>query len=126
MVNVIDKASGLRLLAGGDQIALAVGDSAEDVPMLRMARLAAAPANADAAVRASGVRIFSRPCQAGLAQAVEALVGHRSGRCGECEARQLEPRSRLLLTLLSAQDSRGLGKLAAALRTARALANARP
>jgi phosphoserine phosphatase len=126
MVNAIDKATGLRLLAGGDQIALAAGDSAEDVPMLRMARLAAAPSNADAAVRASGVRIFSRPCQAGLAQAVEALVGHRPGRCGECEARHLEPRSRLLLTLLSAQDSRGLGKLSAALRTARALANARP
>jgi hydroxymethylpyrimidine pyrophosphatase-like HAD family hydrolase len=124
MVNTIDKAAGLRLLAVGEQMAMAIGDSAEDLPMMGMARLAAAPANADAAVRAAGVRIFSRPCQAGLAQAVEALLGHRPGECAVCEAPHLELRSRLLLTLLSAQDARGPGKIGAAVRTALALARA--
>ncbi|TMC00152.1 MAG: hypothetical protein E6J40_02520 [Chloroflexi bacterium] len=118
----MDKAAGLRLLAGDEPMAMAVGDSAEDLPMMRTARFAAAPANADAAVRAAGVRIFNRPCQGGLAQAVEALIGHRPGNCAACKLTNLEPRSRLLLTMLAAQDARGIGKLAAVLRAARAAA----
>ena len=122
MVNTIDKAAGLRLLAGGEPVAMAVGDSAEDLAMMKRARFAAAPANADAAVRAAGVRVFNRPCQRGLAQAVEALVGHRPGNCAACKLTNLEPRSRLLLSMLAAQDARGIGKLAAVLRTALAAA----
>jgi phosphoserine phosphatase len=125
MVNTIGKAAGIRLLAGAEQVAMAIGDSAEDLPMMRMARIAASPANADAALRAAGVHIFRRTCQAGLALAVEALIGHRPGECDVCEGPHLEPRSRLLLTLLSAQDARGPAKIGAAIRSALVLAGAR-
>jgi phosphoserine phosphatase len=94
--NDVDKARGLSALAEllgipGAPIALAVGDAVEDLPMLRVANLALAPANADAAVAASEVRVGRHSYQSGLAEAVAELIGHSPGGCRACAA---EPRSR--------------------------------
>lgn len=135
MVSSINKGTALRLLAGdlgvqsdagdGKFLALAIGDSAEDLPMLELARRAIAPANADRAVRSAGIRVVNRPGPAGLAQAVSELIGHRPGACADCDAGHLPPRSRLLLGTLGAQDSRRFGKLVQAARVAADLMRSR-
>jgi hydroxymethylpyrimidine pyrophosphatase-like HAD family hydrolase len=122
-----DKGAGLCAFLNGrgveaPSIALAVGDSAEDVPTMKLARLAMAPANADSAVRAAGIRIARSPNQLGAAQAVEALIGHAPGSCTECAPTHLTARSRLLLAALAAQDVRRFGKAVQALRLASGLA----
>jgi hydroxymethylpyrimidine pyrophosphatase-like HAD family hydrolase len=136
MVSSINKGTALRILAGdlgvqpdaGDRklLALAIGDSAEDLPMLELAQRAIAPANADRAVRSAGTRVVNRPGPAGLAQAVSELIGHRPGACAECDAGHLPPRSRLLLGALGAQDARRFGKLVQAARLAADLIRSRP
>jgi hydroxymethylpyrimidine pyrophosphatase-like HAD family hydrolase len=130
MVSTIDKGVGLRALAtdlhvqagDGRFLALAVGDSAEDVPMMRLARLALTPANAEPGVKAAGIRVLSRPAQLGLAQAVAELMGHAPGACATCKLTDMAERSRLLLTALAAQDASGFGKAVHAFRLARTLA----
>ena len=114
----VDKATGLRALlarlgAGDDPepLALAVGDAVEDVPMLALARLGAAPANADAAMRASGHRLLGRPYQAGVAEAVGELIGHAPGDCPACAAPADAPGRRVMLTLLGARE-RGAAHMA--------------
>src|SRR5204862_3707490 len=63
----VDKAARLRILTkrlDGDRhapVALAVGDTAEDIPMLRLASRGVAVANADAALRHAGIRRTRRP-----------------------------------------------------------------
>jgi hypothetical protein len=133
MVNTIDKSVGLRALATdlgiealeGRLFALAVGDSAEDVPMMMLARLALAPADSEPAVRAAGIRVLGRAGQRGMTQAVKELIGHPPGHCATCRVHNLPERSRLMLTALSAQDASGLGKAVQAFRLARALATTR-
>lgn len=133
MVKTIDKSVGLRALAtdlgvetlNGRLFALAVGDSAEDLPMMMLARLALAPANSEPAVRAAGIRLLARPGQRGIAQAVAELIGHVPGKCARCRVHDLPGRSRLMLTALAAQDESGLGKAVQALRLAGALATTR-
>jgi hydroxymethylpyrimidine pyrophosphatase-like HAD family hydrolase len=130
MVNTVDKAFGMRALAGdlgvetdrGALLALAVGDSAEDLPLMKLARQAMAPANADSTVQAAGIRILSKPHQLGVAQAVAELIGHAPGACSRCELTQLSARSRLLVTALAAQDARRLGKVLHLFRLAGSLA----
>jgi haloacid dehalogenase-like hydrolase len=102
-------------------LALAFGDSAEDLSMMELATLAIAPANADVAVRAAGIHIVGKPNQLGLAQSVAMLVGHGPGSCSTCRVPGLEPGSRLLLDALAAQDSRGLRKVLHAVGLAAAL-----
>jgi 3-deoxy-D-manno-octulosonate 8-phosphate phosphatase KdsC-like HAD superfamily phosphatase len=125
MVNTIDKGLGLRALADdlgirpgddGNLLALAVGDSAEDLPMMRLAQRAMAPANAEPAVRKAGVRILRQSGPLGAARAVAELIGHSPGTCPTCGSNHLPARSLLLLTALAAQDARGLGKVLHALR----------
>ncbi|MGH3526596.1 MAG: HAD family hydrolase [Pseudonocardiaceae bacterium] len=106
----VHKGDGLRRLAAmlGSSadprgIALAIGDSAADLPMLAMADRAFAPANADAEVRAAGVTVLPRGFAEGLAQAVQRLLGHRAGACSVCRPPKSTSRSRALLTLLDAQ-----------------------
>ncbi|MEV7026014.1 hypothetical protein AB0O00_28225, partial [Kitasatospora sp. NPDC093558] len=87
----VDKAIGVRALltALGDPAAvpaLAVGDTAADLPLLTWTRRAAAPANAAPAVAAAGVRVVRRPYQAGLAAIVGGLIGHPPGGCPDCRA----------------------------------------
>jgi hydroxymethylpyrimidine pyrophosphatase-like HAD family hydrolase len=86
-------------------LALAVGDTASDLGMLRMARLRVAPGNADRTVKqASGVTVVRSRAQAGLAEAVARLLGHRPGSCAICAPAPLSRSSLLMLDLLSVQD----------------------
>jgi hydroxymethylpyrimidine pyrophosphatase-like HAD family hydrolase len=118
----VGKAPGLHALLGGRPLALAVGDAVEDIPMLELAQLGLAPANADAAMRASGHRRTARPYQAGLAQAVGELIGHEPGRCEHCAAPAGAPGRDVILGVLSARER---GPAHMAWRMARVLWKAR-
>jgi hypothetical protein len=108
MVEGVTKATGLAALArelgvptnGRAWLAMAVGDTGPDLPMLELAERACAPANAQPDVRVVGVEVLSRPYQGGLEQATARLLGHRPGRCPKCRLPDLPARSRLLLALL--------------------------
>jgi hydroxymethylpyrimidine pyrophosphatase-like HAD family hydrolase len=93
-------------------LALAVGDSASDLGMLRLARAAYAPANADGAIRQAGVEVLRGPYQVGLAAAVARVIGHAPGGCRICAPPPFEAGTRLFLQLLSLQDATGLRKAA--------------
>ncbi|MDX6628446.1 MAG: hypothetical protein QOH00_692, partial [Gaiellales bacterium] len=105
----VDKGVGVRALAGrlGRQergepaLAFAVGDTAADLPMLREARLAFAPAHAGDDVRRAGVEIMTAPYQPGLALAVGRLLGHEPGACPVCRPPRLSAGAELLVGLLS-------------------------
>jgi hydroxymethylpyrimidine pyrophosphatase-like HAD family hydrolase len=117
----VDKAAGFRALAEllGDapvEPGFAIGDTGADLPLLRAARHAFAPANADAVVLTAGVRVMRSRFQAGLAEAVAIEIGHRPGGCRVCAAPRLDSRSRLLLLALSAQDQGRSGRLLTAAR----------
>jgi hydroxymethylpyrimidine pyrophosphatase-like HAD family hydrolase len=117
----VDKATGFGALADllGEprmEPGFAIGDTAADLPLLRVSRHAYAPANADTAILAAGVRIMRSRFQAGLAQAVAIEIGHRPGVCHVCAPPRLGPRPRLLLLALSAQDQRRWGRLRTAAR----------
>lgn len=106
-----DKARGLRAIAGAlgvlgeTPLALAIGDTASDLGMLRLAAVAVAPGNADSAVRRSrAATLVRRHAQAGLSEAVALLVGHRPGGCSRCAPPPLSGSSRLLLDLLAVED----------------------
>jgi len=115
----VDKASGLRGLLGqigaGDRLEMAIGDTEADLPMLRLAERAFAPANASAELLRSGIRTMSRPAQAGLAQAVAELLGHRPGGCAACRAQPLPAEGRMLVGVLGAADRTSTGRLLRAL-----------
>jgi 3-deoxy-D-manno-octulosonate 8-phosphate phosphatase KdsC-like HAD superfamily phosphatase len=118
-ISRVDKAGGLgsltrRLKADGGAIALAIGDSVSDLPMLAVAEHAVAPANADAAVRGAGVEVLSKPYQAGLAQGVARLIGHPPGGCELCRAPALSARTEFVLAVLSAREE-GAASMAATL-----------
>ncbi len=115
----IHKGAGLRALVqalGGDErepspvraeIALAVGDTASDAPMLALARAAFVPSHAAAQATATGARRVRRPYQAGLSLAVADLLGHRPGGCACCRVPQQTAERELLLDLFSiAEDGR--------------------
>ena len=119
----VDKGVGLRALAAelaGDtrQIALAVGDTAADAPMLALARAAFVPAHAAPEARATGARRTARPYQAGLALAVAELLGHRPGGCELCRVAGMTPPRKLLLELLSIPESGRCGLVLGILRLA--------
>ncbi|WP_406398301.1 HAD hydrolase family protein [Streptomyces sp. NBC_00879] len=123
----IDKATGLRGLldllgAPEARPVLAVGDSFTDIPMLRSAEMGCAPRNADRAVRAAGLPVLRRPCQAGLAEAVERLLGHRPGHCPACRAPRLAPDDRALTALLAVPEAGRVGMPARLARLALASA----
>jgi hydroxymethylpyrimidine pyrophosphatase-like HAD family hydrolase len=118
MVEGATKATGLAALAGelgtsGQPPALAVGDSASDLPVLQSARLSFAPANAHRELREAGIPILSGSCQAGLEQAAAHLLGHRPGSCPICREPHLPARSRLLLSMLDTPPRPSLGAKAA-------------
>jgi hydroxymethylpyrimidine pyrophosphatase-like HAD family hydrolase len=136
MVNTIDKGVGLRALAGRLEpsagsadprfLALAVGDSAEDLPFMRLARVAVAPARSELASGSAGVRILHDSGPRSLRAAAAILLGHPPGACHICRVNHLSTRSGLLLGLLAAQDARGLGKLTHALGVAARLRSFQP
>jgi hydroxymethylpyrimidine pyrophosphatase-like HAD family hydrolase len=115
----IDKGTGLLALAerlevdAQPPLALAVGDAKPDLAMFALARIAAAPANADSALAGRIVR-SRQPYGAGLAQAVELVVGHAPGSCPKCAApRAGSGDAELVLALLRVGEVGGLRKLAA-------------
>lgn len=113
MLSRINKATGVRVLAAelgfecdvqdGKPLALAVGDTVTDLPVFRLARLAAAPGHAEERMRRAGVTVLRGRYQAGLAEAVARLIGHAPGGCAVCQWR-CSVESRLLLTILGAQE----------------------
>lgn len=112
MAERVTKATGLQALAGelgesvtaGPLLAMAVGDSASDLPALRLARYAFAPSNADEEIRRADITVLRQACQAGLAEATARLLGHRPGHCSTCRVPRLSARSRTLLSVLSPPD----------------------
>lgn len=117
----LDKGAGLRALAArldAPGVALAVGDSEADLPMLAVAALSRAPANADPAVRRQGIRLTRHGYQAGLAEAVADLLGHRPGGCATCRPPRFARSSRALLAVLAMREGRLSGLATGTLRTA--------
>ncbi|MFJ4655768.1 HAD hydrolase family protein [Nocardia sp. NPDC088792] len=109
----VDKATGLTALTQRIPAAehrMTVGDSAEDLPLLRSAQLSFAPRNADTRIRAARTTRTHRAYQAGLAEACRHLLGHRPGHCAVCRPPGLPPRTRVLLTVLALREDglRGL------------------
>jgi hydroxymethylpyrimidine pyrophosphatase-like HAD family hydrolase len=110
----VDKGFGLRALlelvapeatTQVQPLALAVGDAEPDLPMLALAQRCWAPANAEAPLRRDGVTVARRSYQAGLAEAVASLIGHRPGGCPGCRPPRVPADDRLLLECLAAQDA---------------------
>ncbi len=129
MVLRIDKGVGLRELLndlggvgvrGSKPLALAVGDTASDLPFLELARQASAPANADGAVRRAGIPIEWRPYQSGFSQAVARRLGHKPGSCSICHGPSLSRESALFIRTLGVQDKDRVGALLEAFWLARA------
>ncbi|WP_345602679.1 HAD hydrolase family protein [Pseudonocardia adelaidensis] len=128
----IDKAVGLRALMeqldvpdGRRPLVLAVGDGPADATLLEMAEMGFAPGNAHPELRRRGVTTTRAHCQAGLAQAVEALVGHAAGSCRTCRPPTLSPDAVRLLTVLSVLEAGRPGAPARLARLARQAAAAR-
>ena len=115
-----NKGDGLRELAArlGTSVALAVGDSATDVPMFEVAEHAYAPAHVRAELGARA-RVTRRPYQAGLLEAVARFLGHDPRRCETCAPPPLPADARVVLAALRAKDGGALTKLAQLLRLAR-------
>ncbi|MGN6635391.1 MAG: HAD family hydrolase [Oryzihumus sp.] len=105
----LDKGTGLdHLMSGsGAWCALAVGDSASDLPMMERALMARAPRNADAHVRAAGVPVTRHAYQLGLLDACAALLGHRPGGCPDCRPPVFPPRTRAVLAVLGLPEGGG-------------------
>src|SRR5205823_5363894 len=122
----VDKGVGVQALAellGEPRLALAVGDSAQDLPMLVRADRAAAPANADGTVRAAAIPIMRRPYGAGLVEAVSPLLGHPAGGCAVCAPVGVQSDdAAVLLAVLGALDGGAQEKALQAVRLATRLA----
>ncbi|HLI58649.1 MAG TPA: hypothetical protein VKV21_03195 [Solirubrobacteraceae bacterium] len=111
----VDKGAGLRALArelgcvGPRPYALAVGDTASDLPLAEVAQDAWAPGHADPGLRLGGFGVARRPYQAGLAEIVASVVGHRPGGCPRCRM-PAESRDRAIARgLLGAAEGGRLG-----------------
>lgn len=103
----IDKGTGLRALSArlGGHVALAVGDTSEDLPIFAEAVISRAPRNADDAVRAAGIPLTRGSYQSGFAQACAALLGHRPGSCPLCRLPDLSPRTAALCGVLGLREN---------------------
>jgi hydroxymethylpyrimidine pyrophosphatase-like HAD family hydrolase len=121
MVTTVDKATGLKALLERlnplrepslePPLAFAIGDTVEDVPMLEMAKIRVAPANADAGVEATSAIRMSGQSQSGLAEGIRLLIGHVPGRCAECRPPALSRDADIVVTAFGAQQDRKVGKL---------------
>jgi hydroxymethylpyrimidine pyrophosphatase-like HAD family hydrolase len=125
----IDKGTAVRPFAmrlGFDEsrslpLAMAIGDTASDLPLLAQAEMSFAPARARTTFAGQSVVITSRSGQGSLADAVERLIGHRPGSCQQCAGPEREPCDRLLLAALDAQGVGIIGKFRQAIAFARQL-----
>jgi hypothetical protein len=119
MVIGIDKGTGLRNLAADlgvdgkrtDEklLAFAAGDTVSDLPMFDLAAVAFAPANADASLQHTGVKVMRQAYQAGLMLAATHLLGHTPGVCPTCRHTLSSRDTRLLLAILAVQEAGGRG-----------------
>jgi hydroxymethylpyrimidine pyrophosphatase-like HAD family hydrolase len=103
-----DKGAGLRALAARlsqPGCALAVGDSAPDLPLFEHAVLARAPRNARLGDAGAGVRRTKHAYQAGLLDACADLLGHRPGGCPVCRPPAFAPRTGAMLALLDLRSN---------------------
>ena len=108
------RALGQELGADGRRPALAMGDTENDLGMLRLAERSLAPSNADRALRDQGIPVLRQPAQRAVAEGVRRLLGHAPGGCPVCACLPREPRSDLLLQVLDLAEggrSRTLGRL---------------
>lgn len=125
----IDKATGLRALSDrlGGRVALAIGDTAEDLPVLAAAEMSRTPRNADDTVRAAGIPRTRGAYQSGLAQACAELLGHPPGSCPICRRPALSARTSALCRVLGLRENgvRGLPTRTAALTAFTAAHNLR-
>jgi hypothetical protein len=103
-------------------LAVAVGDTPGDLALLALAERGFAPAHAGPGLGSDRVEVVRRPYQAGLADAVGALLGHPPGGCPACRAPTLPPRARALVEVLSLHEGgqRGLATRLGALWVAAA------
>ncbi|HEY6460204.1 MAG TPA: hypothetical protein VIY73_08630, partial [Polyangiaceae bacterium] len=104
-----DKARGVIALAAelGEappiKLALAVGDTRADAPMLDLAERAFAPAHAKHAL--GRYTVTRAPYQQGFAEAVGGLIGHSCGGCDRCRLDPPSAERRLLLGLLGLREA---------------------
>jgi 3-deoxy-D-manno-octulosonate 8-phosphate phosphatase KdsC-like HAD superfamily phosphatase len=89
--------------AAGEPLALAVGDGPADLDLLDLADRPFLPRHAKALARARH-RVTRRRYQAGLADAVADLLGHRPGTCRRCAA-HLTAESEFVLAVLSLKEA---------------------
>ncbi|MFJ5880443.1 HAD hydrolase family protein [Kitasatospora cineracea] len=118
----VGKAAGVRALLAelGDPGAVpvfAAGDGPADRELLRWARLGTAPAHAAPEAK-SVARVSSSRYQAGLAEAVATLLGHRPSTCPRCRPPRPSTESRALLALLALPEAGPPGLPARLLRLA--------
>lgn len=100
----IDKGTGLRALLGTTPLDFAIGDSVEDLPMLRRAAHPFAPGNADRRLGEAGTRFSPGACQLGLFQAVSDYLGHSPGSCPACRLRPLDHNESTMVEILGGLD----------------------
>jgi hydroxymethylpyrimidine pyrophosphatase-like HAD family hydrolase len=84
--------------------AIAMGDSPTDEGFVRMAERGYLPGNASFRPRQPGLHRVRHRYQAGLAEAVGQLLGHRPGGCARCAPPDLPQGAKALLGLLSVQE----------------------
>ncbi|MFN8052395.1 MAG: hypothetical protein U0Q22_13195 [Acidimicrobiales bacterium] len=117
----IDKGTGVRALLdaladgepGGESkevpLALAVGDSPTDAPLLALGELSLVPAHADPSCLVGRARAVDASYQAGLAEAVGRRIGHAPGACPRCAPPAgNDRRSSLLLISVREAGDRGI------------------
>jgi len=108
----VDKGKGLRELSNvlNGTVALAIGDTVEDLAMFAQADIARAPGNAGTAVRRAGIHITRGSYQRGLAQACADLLGHPPGGCPTCRQPPIARRTALFGQILDLRENgvRGL------------------
>jgi hypothetical protein len=123
----VDKGTGVRALlarlgadpTGPRPLHAAVGDTAADAPLLRLAIRPYAPAHADRRLRPLA-RTTRGAYAAGLAEAVGEVLGHAPGTCAACRVADGGDARRSLLALLALREG-GVRRLPArALGVARA------
>jgi hydroxymethylpyrimidine pyrophosphatase-like HAD family hydrolase len=96
---------------GWKPLALAVGDSATDLPMLNLAELAYAPANASWEVKQSEIPITSGSYQRGLEQAVAKYIRHHPGSCPACALEAFPDQTAFIQDIFAAQENGTIGML---------------
>jgi hypothetical protein len=125
VVSGVNKGRGARQLMemlGDHQLALAVGDTVADIPLLQCADKRGVPAHASADVQQHANVKTKQPYQAGLLEIVSSFLGHEAGSCATCAAPVMSDQTKAVLALLRTTES---SRPAVGVRTLRAMFAAR-